>query len=492
MADEATAEETEQGAGANDEEDVELLLEALMVGIPPTAIESCKNSEPPDNILWDIGTSRNPTLVNKSHIKHNCLMLREIAKRFPSRLPSKPACRMACEQLDAKHDNALSHARKRGQKVVQGDVKSWARDHGECLKRILSRTWKLRCKSSRSNDEDLQLLKDLFSPRKAKQQVGAAGPLASVADEAPESANLASAVKAKEVPSNQTTKTSAKQVMADSIFELLRKASSNSKAEKSELARAAVIPPGSPSSPEDDVLSLSSGAASVVTLASEETTLTTQLLGIVDEQEVLITVPEPQKPIGADEVVARARVGPTLRSSDQWRKPKKRHAPIRHKPASAVHAKLCKRLWKHKKDLRAGEAGEAAATTPAPTTAAAASASAVAGACAPVAAAAGADSGPPATWAVQQNHPQKFALLPHAAWPTTLETAKHSYVATLDETRISVTVRVRSPPARSRDGHWQWCLGQSGVNGNSRTTTCFGSATYLLFPRMPVRTSGGW
>ena len=32
MADEDTAEETEQGAGANDEEDVELLLEALMVG----------------------------------------------------------------------------------------------------------------------------------------------------------------------------------------------------------------------------------------------------------------------------------------------------------------------------------------------------------------------------------------------------------------------------------------------------------------------------
>jgi hypothetical protein len=91
---------------------IELLHEALKLGITPRDLERLKQAEPPHNILFDIGTDRNPQLVHLKHIKEHSMLLVQVGKRFTAGVPNKVICRAALCRLDDDHDNQLSKAQR--------------------------------------------------------------------------------------------------------------------------------------------------------------------------------------------------------------------------------------------------------------------------------------------------------------------------------------------------------------------------------------------
>ena len=69
--------------------------------------------------------------------------------------------KLAFLQLDDLHKGELSHARSsRDGSLVKADRSAWAQEHAAALCRIISWTWRLRAKSGKSYDADIQNLKD--------------------------------------------------------------------------------------------------------------------------------------------------------------------------------------------------------------------------------------------------------------------------------------------------------------------------------------------
>ena len=89
---------------------VTLLHEAIKLGIPTPTIDVIKAAAPPHNILFDIGTDRNPSMVHLKHIKENGQLLIEIGKRFVAGFPNKVICRLALVKFDDEHQQTLSKA----------------------------------------------------------------------------------------------------------------------------------------------------------------------------------------------------------------------------------------------------------------------------------------------------------------------------------------------------------------------------------------------
>lgn len=89
---------------------VTLLHEAIKLGIPTPTIDVIKAANPPHNILFDIGTDRNPSMVHLKHIKENGQLLIEIGKRFVAGIPNKVICRLALIKFDDEHRQTLSKA----------------------------------------------------------------------------------------------------------------------------------------------------------------------------------------------------------------------------------------------------------------------------------------------------------------------------------------------------------------------------------------------
>lgn len=123
-------------------EAVARLLEALKVGISQDIISKVKAAPVPHNILFDIGSERNPSFVNLGHVKANASLLIEIGKRFPSSIPNKVICRTALAALDDEHRYTLSKTRTRIYKgevlAIKTDQFRWAQENGNNLSKILS------------------------------------------------------------------------------------------------------------------------------------------------------------------------------------------------------------------------------------------------------------------------------------------------------------------------------------------------------------------
>ena len=162
MGDEPPAVEEEEEP---DEDEVQLLYEALRLGFSPKAIEDCKSAAPPANMLIVVGDEHGPKRVNQKHIKQYKELLKAVAAKFPNRLPSKPTCKMAMQKLDEAHACKLSHARKKkGGTYHKGDGRTWMKDQGEALNYLLGAFWKLRVKTDKAHDPVIRELKLLFTP----------------------------------------------------------------------------------------------------------------------------------------------------------------------------------------------------------------------------------------------------------------------------------------------------------------------------------------
>jgi hypothetical protein len=66
--------------------DVQLMLEALKVGVPIATIEKVKAANVPNNILFDIGDSRSAKKVTEQHCKKYASVILAIATRFTDAL----------------------------------------------------------------------------------------------------------------------------------------------------------------------------------------------------------------------------------------------------------------------------------------------------------------------------------------------------------------------------------------------------------------------